>query len=143
MSIGKTSKKQVDNVRQLVFERDNHTCIVAGTIWETLTPCGGRLTIQHAVTRGMGGSAKWDKPEFLRSMCSVHNGLETSSAEFRKACERNGWSLPRWAAEQHPIGRVPVRYPDGWQLLGAGSRWPISENTAISLLEEIYGEEMP
>jgi hypothetical protein len=141
MSIGKKSRKQVEAIRQTVYERDNHTCVVHGSLWSMLVPCGGSLTIQHRVTRGMGSSAKYDDAPFLLSMCSIHNGLEPASAEFRAFCERQGYSIPRWAVEQTPISRIPVKYEDGWYLLSATGKHGIPEPVAADLFIEIYGEE--
>ena len=141
MSIGKRSKAQVEKSRPIVYERDGRRCVVRGSIWATIQPCAGSLTLQHRVGKGAGGSALYDAPPFLVAMCMIHNGLAESSAEFANFCTRNGYSLRRSLAEQHPISRVPIRYPDGWQLLSGDGRFAISESTAAELMEEIYGEE--
>jgi hypothetical protein len=130
MKIGKQSRKQVDAVRQEVFTRDNETCIVAGTVWEGVYPCGGSLTIQHSVARGMGGSAQYDGIDYLRAMCAVHNGLDTANAAFHNACIALGWTVPRWLADTEGIRVVPVFYRDGWHLLQNGERIRISDKTA-------------
>lgn len=112
---GVISRSQVDANRRAVFERDSHRCVAAGA-----GPCGGPLTIQHAVARGMGGSAKFDGPEYLRTFCLDHNVRETSSADFSRLCERHGWRVPRlgYPDVDEVITRIPVRYPDGtWWLL--------------------------
>jgi hypothetical protein len=141
VSIGRRSKSQVEKSRPIVYERDARRCVVQGSIWATLEPCGGSLSLQHRVGRGAGGSALYDSPAFLVSMCILHNQLQTSSAEFAEFCTRNGYSLRRSLAEQHPISRVPIRYSDGWQLLSGDGRFAISETTAAELMEAIYGEE--
>ena len=141
MSIGKKSRKQVEAVRQAVYDRDDHRCVVYGSLWSMLVPCGGSLTIQHRVTRGMGSSAKYDEAPYLLTMCSIHNGLEPASAEFRAFCERQGYSVPRWAAEQTPISRIPVRYEDSWFLLANSGKYAVPEPVAIDLMTELYGEE--
>lgn len=141
MSIGKKSRKQVEAVRQSVYDRDDHRCVVYGSLWSMLVPCGGSLTIQHRVTRGMGSSAKYDEAPYLLTMCSIHNGLEPASAEFRAFCERQGYSVPRWAAEQFPISRIPVRYEDTWCLLAHSGKYSVPEPVAIDLMTEVYGEE--
>lgn len=140
MSLGKKSKKQVDAVRQLVFDRDKRRCIVTGSMWSRLIPCGGNLTIQHAVARGMGSSAKYDEPVFLRTMCAVHNQMETSNALFAQACKRMGWSVSRWVADQANIEKVPVWYEDGWHLLKENERFPISPKQADANRDDIYGK---
>lgn len=141
MSIGKRSKAQVEKVRQIVYARDSDLCVVRGSLWAILEPCNGSLTLQHRVGKGAGGSALYDAPAFLTAMCWGHNLLAESSAEFAKFCARNGFSVRRSIADQHPISRIPIRYPDGWQLLSGGGRFAISESTAQELMNEIYGEE--
>ncbi len=141
MSIGKRSKYQVAKSRPIVFERDQETCIVAGSIWETIQPCMGVLTLQHRVGRGMGGSAKWDAPNCLVTMCVVHNGLIESSREFRLYCERNGLSVLRRVADRVDVSSIPVRYSDGWHLLSGGQRFPISEATAEAVMADLYDND--
>ena len=138
MSIGKRSKYQLVKSRPIVFQRDQEQCIVAGTIWETIQPCMGVLTLQHRVGRGMGGSAKWDAPNCLVTMCIIHNGLIESSYEFRNYCERNGLAIRRAVADRMDIASIPVRYADGWFLLSGYSRYPISENTAEAVISDLY-----
>jgi hypothetical protein len=140
VSIGKRSRKQVAENRDAIFERDNGTCVVANTIWSRLTPCGGGLTIQHRVARGMGGSAKYDEPPYLLTMCAIHNALEPASSEFRKFCERHGYSVPRWVLNRYAITRVPVKYDYDWYLLGGTDRFKIPERVAVEILDEIYGD---
>lgn len=140
MAIGKKSKAGMEKSRANVYERDDNRCVVNGSIWAQLHPCGGHMTLQHRVTRGMGSSAKWDAEPYLLTMCSIHNGLEPASSEFRKFCERNGYSIPRWVAEQVPINRIPVNYFDGWFLMDGAGKYAIPETVAFDLMSEIYGE---
>lgn len=143
MSIGKTSAKNVKSVRQAVYDRDNNECVVYQTEWSLKSPCAGILTIQHAVGRGMGGSKKWDRPEYLRTMCAHHNTLQTADADFDNYCKKvAGWAIPRWAAETFPVGRIPVLYKDGYYLLFGEERSRINSEVALDLLQEIYGEEL-
>lgn len=138
MGIGKKSKRQVDAIRQTVFDRDDG-CVVVGSSWGRLVACGGGMTVQHRVARGMGSSAKYDSAEFLLTMCAVHNQLETASAEFRSLCERNGWSMPRWVPARYAVHQVPARYPDGWYFLNStGQRVAISDRFAVALIDDIY-----
>jgi hypothetical protein len=138
MSIGKKSRAGMERSRQNVYQRDGGVCVVNGSIWSTLHPCGGMMTLQHRVARGMGSSAKWDAEPYLLTMCAIHNSLEPASSEFRKFCERNGYSIPRWAAEQNPISRIPVKYPDGWFLLDGVAKYEVPESVASDLMSEIY-----
>ena len=138
MSVGRKSKYQLAKSRPIVFERDQEQCIVAGSIWSTIQPCMGVLTLQHRVGRGMGGSAKWDAPNCLVLMCVTHNGLVESSREFRLYCERNGLSILRRVADRVDVSSIPVRYSDGWHLLAGDSRFPISEATAEAVMSDLY-----
>jgi hypothetical protein len=38
------------------------------------------------------------------------------------------------------MSRIPVKYADGWHLLSGDSRFRISDTTAATLMQEIYGE---
>ena len=104
-SIGRTSALQVDRIRERIFDRDERACLAAGRL------CDGPLTIQHAVGRGMGGSARLDYPSLLRTLCWMHNGLIEIDAGFRDLAEINGWAIRRFATTT----AVPVLYP--------GARW--------------------
>lgn len=139
MAIGKTSRKQVEQVRQAVYERDHHRCIIDGTIWQVLEPCFGSLTIQHRVNRGAGGSAKYDAANFLLAMCLHHNQLATASSEFAEFCTRNGIAIRRSIADQYPMSRIPVKYPDGWHLLDGTQRFALPDGVAEDLMQDIYG----
>lgn len=138
MSVGRKSKYQLAKSRPIVFERDQEQCIVAGSIWSTIQPCMGVLTLQHRVGRGMGGSARWDAPNCLVTMCVVHNGLIESSYEFRNYCERNGLSIRRTVADRMDVSSIPVRYSDGWFLLAGGSRFTIPDVTAEAIISDLY-----
>lgn len=141
MTIGKRSKSNVARNRQRVFERDHETCVVAGTLWDGLERCRGQLTVQHRVGRGMGGSARYDAPEYLIAMCAHHNGLQTSSALFAEACERNGWSVRRSVADLYSVTGIPVFTQDGWYLLGQDfSRTLIADGEAQGFMLMIYGD---
>lgn len=139
-SIGKKSKNAVNRVREGIFIRDKNRCVIEGTPVGFNIPCVGELTIQHSVKRGMGGSAKYDLPVYLRAMCAHHNSLDASDASFNRLCVVNGWSVPRWVADQDMIASVPVRYGDGWHLLNEFERIRIPDRVAFSLIHAIYGE---
>jgi hypothetical protein len=87
----------------------------------------------------MGSSAKYDGVDYLRAMCSFHNGLEMSRADFREACFRMGWSVRDWLADLEGIQTIPVWYEDGWHLLQNGIRVPISDNVAEQLWVDLEG----
>lgn len=135
-SIGRRSKNNISKVRQIVYDRDNNRCIASGFL-AGAKGCHGTLTIQHSVTRGMGGSALWDGPEYLRAMCAFHNTLETSDADFHDLCVENGWSIPRWLAESMPTDLIPVRYIDGWYILVGESRHSLPDELVEKLKKDI------
>ena len=137
--IGKQSRKQVQAVRKQVFERDGHVCVVANTTQAHFHPCWGDLTIQHRVGRGMGGSALYDSPEYLVTMCLGHNLLIESDPTFALYCRMRGLSVPRWLAAQFNVSQIPVRTGDGWFMLSSdGRRHSVASITAETVLEEIY-----
>lgn len=137
MSVGKRSKAQVERVRKAVYDRDGG-CVCAGSSWAILWPCGGAWTIQHRVTRGMGGSAEFDTSEHLVTMCAIHNQLDAGSMEFREACIRQGWSVPRWVMRWFAPGDVPVWYQDGWHWLRDGVRVKCPQRDAERRMAEVY-----
>ena len=137
MKLGKRSRKQVNSVRGQVFARDGHQCVAAGTEWGVM--CGGELTVQHRVARGMGSSARFDAPNCLLTMCAIHNFMDAGDASFRQVCLRNGWSVPRWVGEQEMLSRVPVWYGDGWYLLDSFYRYAVPDSAAEDLMVNIYG----
>ena len=135
-SIGQRSRDQVDAIRPMVLLRDDYRCVVSGTPVGANSHCEGNVTMQHRVGRGAGGSAQYDGPAYLLTMCLRHNVLETSSAEFAAQCRENGWSISRNAIDQEPT-TIPVLYRDGWYLLdGDGcSRQRIHPSIADKLRE--------
>lgn len=142
-STAQRSKEAVDDNRPGVYNRDGRQCIVTGSEWAISDPCIGALTIQHATGKGMGGSALFDSPEMLRTMCTGHNVLQTSDAAFARHCLRMGWSLERNRVDVDPT-RVPVRYPDGldYFLDSAFQRHEISHRTAEEIRNELYGVDI-
>lgn len=139
-TIGQQSKAQVDENRPGVYNRDERRCIVVGSVWAATEPCVGALTIQHATGKGGGSSALFDSPEYLRTMCTGHNVLQTSNARFARYCRFMGWSLERNRVGVDPT-RVPVRYPDGldYFLDSAFQKHEISKRTAAEIRAELYG----
>jgi len=139
VSVGKKSKAAVAKNRSRAFIRDGFECVVTGSFWAVMQPCGGGAGVQHRVGRGMGGSAKWDELPYLVTMCNSHNRLIESSAEFKNYCERNGLSIRRSYMDRWRIEQIPIRYVDGWFLLSQDRRVPISERLANAVFEEMYG----
>ena len=131
---GKRSRAQVNEIRPMVELRDDYRCVVSGTDYGKTSPCTPGLTMQHRVGRGAGGSALFDGPAYLLTMCQHHNTLETASADFAAVCLTNGWKLHRNRVDVVPA-LVPVRYWDGWYLLEQDScaRWRITAAEAARL----------
>jgi hypothetical protein len=86
----------------------------------------------------MGGSAQFDHAESLVTMCAIHNQLDASSMEFRAACIRQGWSIPRWVMKSYAPGSVPVWYVDGWHWLEGEQRVTSLLRDAEKRMNEIY-----
>lgn len=141
MSVGKKSRSQVNRIRNEVYLRDKHECVVAGSAIGYLKPCVGELTIQHAFTRGMGSSARYDDIDCLRTMCAYHNGIIESDALFAKHARNHGWAAPRWVHDRGYSRVLPVWYSDGWYLLQDGQRIEISHEKAVECYLDIYGKE--
>jgi hypothetical protein len=99
-----------------VFNRDRLTC-VALAFGTAPWPCSGGLTIQHRRNRGAGGSHAVNGPQWLVAMCSGHNGLLESDAEFAALGRALGWKLEEG---EDPL-EVAVFYNDerAWRLLDA------------------------
>ena len=132
MRIGRRSKAQVARVRERVFERDGHECVV----FERASECAGGLTVQHRVGRGMGGSARLDGVENLVTMCAYHNALVESDALFRRLCVMRGYSVPRWAAGC--VGSIPVEFLQGWMLI-SDVLTPVDSRQVVEVFEDVYG----
>lgn len=137
-TIGQRSRDQVDSLRPMLLLRDDYRCVVSGTPAGADSPCEGPATVQHRVGRGAGGSALFDTPAHLVTMCLRHNVLETSSADFAATCIENGWSIRRNAIEL-TAQTIPVLYRDGWYLLEEGScqRWRIGNAEAERLMKAV------
>jgi hypothetical protein len=86
----------------------------------------------------MGGSAQFDQVESLLVMCAIHNQMDAGSMEFREACIRQGWSIPRWVVRSYAPGSVPVWYEDGWHWLEGDGRVPCTLRDAERRMGEIY-----
>lgn len=74
------------STRRLVFERDNMLCVSCGS---------SDLTIQHRISKGMGGSKILDSPSNLLTLCLLCNERLESDAEFAALGKRFGWKLHR------------------------------------------------
>lgn len=125
------SKDPSKRVRALVYARDDYTCLAQGH-----SPCGGIMTVQHRIGRGMGGSRMpgVNGPANLIAFCWTHNLQVETSADFRLYAQRSGWSIPRnWTPAIDPA-EIPVRYADGPYLLDAdGRRSPVPEVIAAEM----------
>ena len=105
--------------RQSIYERDGHRCCACGK--------ADSLTIQHRVSKGMGGSKEYDLPAYLITMCLTCNvGLE---ADYKQAelGRFNGWKLSRNARPPVNPEEVPVKIGREWFLLdNNGGKTPMT-----------------
>jgi len=127
--------------RKHVYRRDRDRCIACEYLFGRVSD--DQLTLQHRVSRGMGGSARYDEtPAGLIAFCAGHNLAETAEAKFAGQCRDFGWSVPRWVVDRGwSLEMVPVRYADGWFALENLERVPLSEDLALDRMLEIYGPD--
>ncbi|MGU3409156.1 hypothetical protein ACLBWP_03530 [Microbacterium sp. M1A1_1b] len=115
-STGDRSRDAVDELRDTVYTRDAVSCVVVDTAAALIWPCHGPRTLQHRISRGMGGSALFDTAAHLIAMCNHHNTIAETDAAFAGVCRANGWTLPRNRSDVNPE-LIPVLYWDGWHEL--------------------------
>lgn len=123
-----------ETIRRGVYERDGHRCVVS-------TPeCGGGLTLQHRVSRGMGGSHLLDGYENLIAMCLDHNVRLETDAAFAALGRRLGWKLE--AGENPLMVAVFSTVWGGWRVLDAvGESVPVTardEDQRLALRVDRY-----
>jgi hypothetical protein len=139
-TIGQQSRAAIDEIREQVYVRDDYHCIAAGFVGQdNVDECAGRLTPQHRVGRGFGGSALFDRPGYLLTMCIWHNTLAERDADFADLCTTNGWSIPRHSPGATDPTKVPVLYSDGWYVLALDhcSRYGVSFERALVMRQEL------
>lgn len=120
-------------VREACYRRDHHRCVRCG---RDVDP-----TFQHRAAVGMGGSTFIPTAVDGVTACIWCN--EAFEHRLQREALASGWKVRRWVHEQGRTAEIPVFYkPERqWCLLIANSRMPISEETAISIMHEIYGDE--
>lgn len=94
--------------RSTVYGRDGNRCVACGS--------GQERTVQHRVSKGMGGSARWDSPGWLLTFCNRCNTRLEQDPQFAQEGREKGWKLPR---NQQPNHHTPVFYTveDAWFIL--------------------------
>jgi len=111
-------------LRQAVFDRDGNKCVSCGTI--------DNLTIQHRVSKGMGGSKQFDTVAYLLTLCLICNVRLEADADFAKLGIDYGWKIRRNTLESLDPTAVIVKYADGWYRLDEqGTKIKIGNNTQI------------
>jgi hypothetical protein len=105
--------------RKAVYERDGNRCVACGD--------PNNLTLQHRVSKGMGGSKLYDQPAYLVTMCLTCNvGLE-SNYNKAETGRFNGWKISRLAKPAPDPEKIPVRIGMEWFLLdNQGGKTPIT-----------------
>jgi len=96
-------------LREQVFRRDGDRCVACGR-WTG-------LTIQHRVSRGMGGSKLFDTIPYLLTLCGICNARLESDSKFAELGRVNGWKLHRNQNPPVDPTAVPVNYFGQWYLL--------------------------
>lgn len=125
--------KLSQKVREGIYRRDGGVCVV-GDLYPAQGCAGGR-TVQHTVTKGMGGSRLFDTPDLLITMCNGHNTLATSSGEFQAFAKARGWVRDR-NSNRDPR-KTPTLYADGWFYLVGMEREPVNEADALEYMHLI------
>lgn len=111
-------------LRRSVFDRDGNKCVACGDI--------NNLTIQHRVSKGMGGSKQFDTIAHLLTLCLLCNGRLESDAEFAEMGIAYGWKIRRNTKPLPDPTKTAVRYSDGWYLLDQqGNKTQIGYITTI------------
>lgn len=101
--------------RQAVYERDGWRCAACGSAWD--------LTIQHRVSKGMGGSKTLDRLPNLLTLCNLCNTRLEADADFAASGRERGWKVKRNRPGETPE-TSPVVYgwcPGQWYLLSDGT----------------------
>jgi hypothetical protein len=93
-------------IREAIYARDGHRCVACLT--------SNNLTLQHRVSKGMGGSKLFDTPALLITMClSCNVELESSSSKAERGRE-NGWKISRNAYPPIDPTTIPVKIGKRW-----------------------------
>lgn len=104
-------------MRQRIYERDGNKCVDCGS--------ANNLTLQHRVSKGMGGSKMYDTYPYLITMCQPCNvALESDYYRAEKG-RFNGWKLSRLSKPPVNPEEIPVKIGTGWFYLDAqGNKKP-------------------
>lgn len=116
----KASAKSKRDTRATVRRRDGHRCQMCGaSIVDTPS------SLHHRINRGMGGSAKLERPSLLVRLCGTGTtGCHGWLTEHPHAAQMSGWLLPKLNGDIDPA-QEPLLAFDGWLLLDdEGNRTP-------------------
>lgn len=105
--------------RQMVYDRDGNRCVACYD--------SNNLTLQHRVSKGMGGSKLYDQPAFLVTMCLTCNlALESDYVKAEQG-RFNGWKLSRNTRPPVDPEKIPVKIGKEWFLLdNHGGKTPLT-----------------
>lgn len=121
-------------VRAVTYERDEHRCVSCGATVH--------LQYQHRLAVGMGGSKRRPRYEEGITSCAICNPRYESDLQILAL--RYGWKVKKVKrAVEHPED-VPVFFPMEriwYRLTTSGSRWPLSEREALTMMRAVYGPE--
>jgi len=88
--------------RQIIFVRDNESCVNCGT--------SNDLTIHHRINRGAGGSKLFDGLAFLLLVCTSCNSLFESDGDSLLEAKQRGYKLSRHTSPPVNPTLIPVWY---------------------------------
>jgi hypothetical protein len=91
-----------------------------------------RISPNHRINRGMGGSKLLDKPSNLVLLCSEVNGLIESNSLHRDLALHYGWKLERWQVPEES----PVFNTRTW-------KWELLDNYYNKVTIEETGQNVP
>lgn len=117
--------------RAVTYERDLHRCCSCGAIIG--------LQYQHRQAVGQGGSKI--RPTLVQGLTTCGYCNPKYEAEWQSQALHFGWKVRGWVGD---CSRVPAFYvPDQqwFRLTAQGTRVPVTAETALAMMHEVYGPE--
>lgn len=103
----------------MIYERDSFQCVACQSMQN--------LTLQHRVSKGMGGSKLYDLPAFLITMCLKCNTELESDYKWAEEGRFNGWKILRITKPPSDPEKIPVKIGKEWFFLdNEGGKTPVT-----------------